>query len=131
MHEHEKAPLGSKKFIAFLVAETTWKIILITALLVFKTELQAATVWGWWFMVSIVLVAGFVEVGFIGGQAWIDRYVRVATLVAKGPQAPQPNPPTPKLEPAPQTTPAPPESSRFEVPPEQEWDGPVDPPTQP
>lgn len=128
MFDDEKPPLTSKKFVAFLLAEVTWKLILIVALFVFKTELQAATVWGWWFMVTIVLVAGFVEVGFIGGQAWLDRYVRVAKIVAKGPVSPKTNPPSNK-SPAPKS--AEPEPPAFEVPPELEWDENADPPTTP
>lgn len=76
----EKTPLASKKFIAYLVAEITWKIVLAAALFTFKEQLSDASVWGWWFMITTVIVAGFVEVGFIGGQAWLDKYVRVAEI---------------------------------------------------
>lgn len=86
----EKTPLSSKKFIAYLVAEITWKLVLTAALFTFKEQLSDASVWGWWFMITTVVVAGFVEVGFIGGQAWLDKYVRVAQLVAQqgGPHGP-------------------------------------------
>jgi len=81
---HEKTPLASKKFIAYLIASILWKGILMTALFVFKDQLQSATVAGWWFMVSTVIIAGFVDVGYIGGQAWLDRYVRVAQITMNG-----------------------------------------------
>lgn len=81
---HEKTPLASKKFIAYLISSILWKGILLTALFVFKDQLQSATVAGWWFMVSTVIVAGFVDVGYIGGQAWLDRYVRVAHITMNG-----------------------------------------------
>lgn len=84
----ERSPLASKKFIAYLIAEVTWKIILAVALFTFKAQLSDASVWGWWFMIATVLIAGFVEIGFIGGQAWLDKYVRVATIVANGPTKP-------------------------------------------
>lgn len=78
----DKPALESKKFLAFLIAEFTWKALLVVALFVFRDQLQAATLWGWWFMIATVIVAGFVEVGFIGGQAWLDKYVRVAQITA-------------------------------------------------
>jgi hypothetical protein len=31
-------------------------------------------------MISVVVTAGFTEVGYIGGQAWLDKYVRVAEI---------------------------------------------------
>jgi hypothetical protein len=81
----EKSPLSSKKFVAYLLAEITWKLILVVALFTFKTQLSDASVWGWWFMITTVVIAGFIEVAFIGGQAWLDKYVRVATIVSNGP----------------------------------------------
>jgi len=86
--ELEKSPLASKKFIAYLLAELSWKIILAVALYTFKEQLSDASAWGWWFMITTVLIAGFVEIGFIGGQAWLDKYVRVASIVAQGPAKP-------------------------------------------
>ena len=83
----EKTPLASKKFIAFLVAELTWKVLLAIALIVFRTELQAVTGWAWWFMLSVVIVAGFEEALYVGGQAALDKYTRVAALAAQGPKA--------------------------------------------
>ena len=83
----EKSPLSSKKFIAYLLAEASWKIILLATLWSGKDVLLArddiqSTPWMWWFMFTIVIVAGFIEVGFIGGQAWLDKYVRVAKITA-------------------------------------------------
>lgn len=80
----EKSPLSSKKFVAYLLAEISWKLILVVALFTFKTQLSDASVWGWWFMITTVVIAGFIEVAFIGGQAWLDKYVRVASLAARG-----------------------------------------------
>jgi len=78
----EKSALSSKKFVAFFIAEATWKIILLAALLVWRGELHDVSAAGWWFMFTVTIVAGFVEVGFIGGQAWLDKYVRVAKIAA-------------------------------------------------
>jgi len=80
----EKSPLASKKFVAYLLAEVSWKVILVTALLSLKPQIASTSMWGWWFMIVTVMVAGFVEVGFIGGQAWLDKYVRIAQLASRG-----------------------------------------------
>jgi hypothetical protein len=74
--------LTSKKLVAYLVAELTWKALLITGLLVFRDDFTAAGMFGWSFMIITVIVAGFVEVVYIGKQADLDRYVRVAEITA-------------------------------------------------
>jgi hypothetical protein len=73
-------PLSSKKFIAYMVAEITWKLLLFAMLLVFRDQITLAGVAAWWVMLTIVIVAGFLEIGFIGGQVWLDRYVKVAEM---------------------------------------------------
>lgn len=88
MPELERTPLASKKFIAYLLAEITWKIVLLVTLwngrdiLLARTDIDGGGVGMWWFMFTVVIVAGFVEVGFIGGQSWLDKYVRVAQITA-------------------------------------------------
>ena len=91
----EGKPLQSKKFVAYMISSILWKAIILTALFVFSEQLKEATMAGWWFMVTTVLVAGFVDVGYIGGQAWLDRYVRVAQITMDGRpgQIPDPKPP--------------------------------------
>lgn len=73
-------PLESKKFLAYLISELTWKVTLIVALVVFRDDFSDVGAWAWWFLMSIVVTAGFVEIGYIGGQAWLDRYVKVAEI---------------------------------------------------
>lgn len=77
-------PLESKKFLAFLIGEVSWKLVLVVALVVFHEDFKEVGASAWWFMVSVVLTAGFVEVGYIGGQAWLDKYVRVAEIAKNG-----------------------------------------------
>ncbi len=88
-------PLESKKFLAYLFAEFTWKGVLISFLSVSEGEFDSVGRWAWFFMMSVVVTAGFVEVGYIGGQAWLDRYVRVAEIMRGQPkeakQAPDEN----------------------------------------
>ena len=77
-------PLESKKFLAFLIGEVSWKVVLVVALVVFHEDFKEVGASAWWFVVSVVLTAGFVEVGYIGGQAWLDKYVRVAEITKNG-----------------------------------------------
>jgi hypothetical protein len=81
----EKRVLESKKFIAYLIAELTWKGILFTALLLTGDVLGDTKAWMWWFLVVVVLVAGFMEAGFIGSQAWLDRYTHLAQTAMQKP----------------------------------------------
>ena len=95
----EKSPLSSKKFIAYLLAEISWKLILLVTLwttkdvLITRTDMDGAGAGLWWFLFTIVIVAGFIEVGFIGGQAWLDKYVRVAKIAAGTTGGPTSQPP--------------------------------------
>jgi hypothetical protein len=75
----DKLPLQSKKFIAFLISETTWKlIILICVWKLIQHSEEAVGLHS--IMMAAVVIAGFIEAGYIGGQAWLDRYVRVTEL---------------------------------------------------
>lgn len=80
MMDSEKAPLQSKKFIAYLVAEFTWKAALIILLILgikqAKIDLFLGSI-----AAAVVIVAGFIEALYIGGQAALDKYTRVAGIV--------------------------------------------------
>ena len=88
--EDDRLPLKSKKFIAFMVSEATWKTIVLATLfltrdvLIARTDADGTGFGLWWFLFTVVIIAGFIEAGFIGGQAWLDRYVRVAQITANG-----------------------------------------------
>lgn len=76
---HEKAPLKSKKFIAFLVSEFTWKL-LAALVLVWAWSAEAIELRAFLILLAIVVVAAFVEVGYILGQASLDKFVRLAEI---------------------------------------------------
>ncbi len=67
----EKTPLKSKKFIAYLIAEFAWKVVILFALYFAVPETTSGGIWN--FLIAVVVLAGFVEVGFIGGQAWLEE----------------------------------------------------------
>ena len=79
---HEKSPLRSKKFLAFLLSEITWKL-LAGAVLAWAWNTDAIEFHAFIVLLVIVILAAFVEVGFILGQAGLDRFVRLATIAAK------------------------------------------------
>jgi hypothetical protein len=74
-----KLPLQSKKFVAFLISEITWKIIILVCVVKLiqqsDEDIGIHTI-----MLTSVIIAGFIEAGYIGGQAWLDRYVKVARI---------------------------------------------------
>lgn len=73
-------PQQSKKFIAYLVAELTWKVLAALVLFWGRDSIPQQV---WLILMAIIVVAGFVEVGYIMGQAALDKYVRVAEIAAE------------------------------------------------
>lgn len=73
---YEKSPFRSKKFVFALVALLTWKAIILVILIgevgLLKTILAAIA----------MIASGAVETLYIGGQAALDRYVRIAHIQA-------------------------------------------------
>ena len=101
--------LKSKKFLAYLIAELSWKA-LAGLVLFWGKDSMPGMVFG--VLIAIVIVAGFVEVGYILGTVSLDKYIKVAEIavgagheVAVGHLQAKPKadkPPTQSL-PAPQT----------------------------
>ena len=65
-------PMSSKKFIAYLIAELSWKAIIVLLVL------SDGKVGDHLLMLTLVLTAGFLEVSYILGQAYSDRYLKIA-----------------------------------------------------
>ena len=82
LSDMERSSLQSKKFHAYLLAEFTWKIIL--GLMVYRWVDKRASV-----MIAVIIMAGFIECGYILGQAALDRYVRVTALLRKNGVTPE------------------------------------------
>tara|TARA_B100000214_G_scaffold370662_1_gene345688 strand:- start:12131 stop:12397 length:267 start_codon:yes stop_codon:yes gene_type:complete len=66
-----KLPLKSKKFIAYLIAEAGWKILLIWILIDLKSKFDH---YSFIVILTLVIVSGFIQVGYILGQAALDKY---------------------------------------------------------
>ena len=71
----DKTPRQSKKFIAFLLADVGWKIALVLMLLSFR---ESMTSYAFGLMLTVVIVSGFIQVGYILGQAALDKYIYLA-----------------------------------------------------
>ena len=77
----EKTPLQSKKFVAFLIAEITWKVVL-GGLLFMGIRQGAIDFFIGSIAMAVIIIAGAIEALYIGGQAALDRYARVAQIAA-------------------------------------------------
>ena len=75
----ERHPLSSKKFVAFLVGEVSWKLLmgLLIGMSIREAKIDA---WVAAILLSMIVISGFLEVVYIGKQADLDRYVRVAAI---------------------------------------------------
>ena len=71
----DKLPLKSKKFLAYLIADLGWKFILIYFMYNHQSKIDTY-VFG--IMLSLIIVSGFIQVGYILGQAALDRYVQIS-----------------------------------------------------
>ena len=69
-----KRPLQSKKFLAYLIADVGWKLTLLIILFHSQSKLDYYT---FSLLLTLVLVSGFIQVGYILGQASLDKYTNV------------------------------------------------------
>jgi hypothetical protein len=75
----EKSPFNSKKFVFVMVAEGGWKAVLFTMLFTIASDLG---ILAWGLMMGVIIVSGFIQAGYLYGQAGIDKFVRVAKINA-------------------------------------------------
>jgi len=67
----------SKKFTGYMVGDFTWKGTIFVCLYILSTTNGGEMSPAWLtFMFTIVVTAGVAQMGFLGGQAWIDRYTK-------------------------------------------------------
>lgn len=70
----DKTPLQSKKFVAYLISDVGWKIILGYLIYNQKDNIQPSALS---LMLALTFVNGFMQAGYILGQAALDRYVKM------------------------------------------------------
>jgi hypothetical protein len=78
----DTGPWTSKKFIAYVIAELTSKLLLAMGLLILKDHLDEQSMGLWWWMITLTICVTFLEVGAILGIAYVDKFVRVAQITA-------------------------------------------------
>lgn len=67
----EKTPLQSKKFIAYLISNLGSKLLMFW--MVYSKESDFV-------LTAVVTAAAFIDIGYILGQAALDKYVRVTSI---------------------------------------------------
>lgn len=76
----DKTPLQSKKFIAYLIADLGWKFIFLYILFQTKSKYDY---YSFTIMLTLLITSGFIQIGYILGQAALDKYI---TLLEKAKQ---------------------------------------------
>lgn len=70
-----KFALQSKKFVAYLIAELGWKILIACVLIQYNGKIDH---YSFMLLMTIVITSGFIQVGYILGQAALDKYSMIA-----------------------------------------------------
>lgn len=82
----DKLPLKSKKFLAYLIADMGWKILMFYVIWEYKTDIEH---YAFMVIVSMIITSGFIQIGYILGQAALDKYAHVAiSAIEKDPPPP-------------------------------------------
>jgi hypothetical protein len=71
----DKNPVKSKKFLAYLIADLGWKIIILYMLTHLESKLQPSELT---LLLTIVITSGIIQIGYILGQAALDKYISAA-----------------------------------------------------
>lgn len=75
-----KLPLQSKKFLAFLLVVIGWKGLSFWVLAEFGKELSH---YGYLILTTLIIVEGFFSVGYVLGQAALDKYTQLSETAIK------------------------------------------------
>jgi len=71
----DKVTLKSKKFVAYLLGELGWKFTIGAVLWRNAGEIDFYVLT---LLMTIIIISGFLQVGYILGQASLDKYVQVS-----------------------------------------------------
>ena len=73
MQDLNKLPLKSKKFLAYLIADFGWKILI--GYTIWKEESKSEIGYTTFLiLLSMIVTAAFIQIGYILGQAMLDKY---------------------------------------------------------
>ena len=74
----DKTPMKSKKFIAYMTSEFGWKAILFYLLYHLQGKLDHYSLV---MLMTVVITSGFIQIGYILGQAALDKYINAAVEI--------------------------------------------------
>lgn len=74
----DKLPLQSKKFVAYLISDIGWKIIILYMLMHLSSKLEPSELT---FLLTVVITSGVIQIGYILGQSALDKYLSTATEI--------------------------------------------------
>lgn len=90
--QFDKLPLKSKKFLAYLIADIGWKILMFYVIWEYQTKIEH---YAFMVLVTMIVTSGFIQIGYILGQAALDKYTHVAVAALdKDGGKPTPSKPT-------------------------------------
>tara|TARA_B100000927_G_scaffold139503_2_gene112612 strand:- start:3943 stop:4257 length:315 start_codon:yes stop_codon:yes gene_type:complete len=93
----DKLPLKSKKFLAYLIADFGWKILMFYVIWEYQTKIEH---YAFMVIVSMVVTSGFIQIGYILGQTALDKYTHIAvSAIEKEAPTPPKNPTVPVKKP--------------------------------
>lgn len=75
-----KLPLKSKKFIAYLISELGWKVLIFYVVWGYQSKIDH---YAFMVLIAMILTSGFMQVGYILGQAALDKYTHLAEAAVK------------------------------------------------
>ena len=71
----DKNPMKSKKFLAYLISDIGWKVIILYMLMHLQSKLSVQELT---FLMTIVITSGVIQIGYILGQVALDKYISAA-----------------------------------------------------
>ncbi len=74
----DKSPAKSKKFLAYLIADFGWKVIILYMLTHLESKLQPSELT---LLLTVVITSGIIQIGYILGQAALDKYINAAVEI--------------------------------------------------
>jgi len=74
----DKSPVKSKKFLAYIISDIGWKIIIMYTLMHLKSKLDPEELT---FLLTVVITSGIIQIGYILGQAALDKYINAAVKI--------------------------------------------------
>jgi hypothetical protein len=74
----DKLPLKSKKFLAYLIADLGWKILIFYFV---SAHAESIKTYEFGIILTLIIISGFIQVGYILGQAALDKYTHLSTTI--------------------------------------------------